>query len=153
MYGWSKAAAENDILTENPDTLVIRTSSFFGPWDDFNFVTGTLRALQQKQELKVSQDMFISPTYVPDLVGRSIDLLIDGESGIWHLTNNGTLTWFDLAKEVALRANLNPSLLVPATQKELGFKAKRPTFSALKSGKGLIMPSLEQALDRYFISI
>ena len=153
VYGWSKAAAENDILTENPDTLVIRTSSFFGPWDDFNFVTGTLRALQQKQELKVAQDMFISPTYVPDLVDRSIDLLIDGESGIWHLTNNGTLTWFDLAKEVALRANLNPSLLVPATQKELGFKAKRPTFSALKSGKGLTMPSLEQALDRYFISI
>jgi dTDP-4-dehydrorhamnose reductase len=39
VYGESKAEGERRVLTANPAALVIRTSAFFGPWDDHNFVT------------------------------------------------------------------------------------------------------------------
>jgi dTDP-4-dehydrorhamnose reductase len=54
-----------------------------------------------QQEITVANDVVISPTYVPDLVHASLDLLIDGEKGLWHLANNGALTWADLARETA----------------------------------------------------
>lgn len=151
VYGLSKAAAEHDVLNKNHEALIIRTSSFFGPWDQYNFVYETLRSLQEKRTLRIAEDVFISPTYVPDLVDRTIDLMIDDESGIWHLTNHGTVSWFDLAKEVTARAGFNQALLVPSTISDLGLQAERPLFSALKSSRGILLPTLDHALDSFFL--
>ena len=49
----------------------------------------------------------VSPTYVPDLVHATLDLLLDGENGIWHLTNKGAISWHDLACQVADMAKLD----------------------------------------------
>jgi dTDP-4-dehydrorhamnose reductase len=40
----------------------------------------------------------VSPTYIVDLVNVSLDLLIDGEEGIWHLANAGEISWKALAQ-------------------------------------------------------
>ncbi len=151
VYGRSKAAAELEVLNKNSEALIIRTSSFFGPWDQYNFVFETLRSIQEKKTLRIAEDVIISPTYVPNLVDRTIDLMIDNEKGIWHLTNYGTLSWFDLAKEVAARAGYSSALLVPSTLAELGLQAERPLFSALKSSRGILMPTLDHALDNFFL--
>jgi dTDP-4-dehydrorhamnose reductase len=66
-----------------PDQRVLRTV------DPYNFVAGTLRALAAGEEVRVADDERISPTYVPDLVKVCLDLLIDAESGLWHLANVG----------------------------------------------------------------
>jgi dTDP-4-dehydrorhamnose reductase len=150
VYGASKAIAEQEVLANDPSALVIRTSAFFGPWDNYNFVHHILDNLGKKERVKVASDVYISPTYVPDLVNASLDLLVDDEKGIWHLVNDGTVSWSDLAKEVALRGNYNASLLQPMPVAELGYPATRPTFSALTSRHGLILPSLDHALNRYF---
>ncbi len=81
----------------------------------------------------------ISPTYVPDLVHVSLDLLIDNERGIWHLSNQGTLSWSDLAAEVARRGHFSTSYLIPMPVIELAYSAVRPNFSALTSMHGLII--------------
>jgi dTDP-4-dehydrorhamnose reductase len=47
VYGWSKASGEKAILENNPKALVVRTSSFFGPWDGYNFVHKTVCALRE----------------------------------------------------------------------------------------------------------
>jgi dTDP-4-dehydrorhamnose reductase len=77
----------------NPQALVVRTSSFFGSWDDFNFLTLMGKQLTQGNAFLAPEDIIISPTYVPDLVNACLDLLVDEESGIWHLTNEGELSW------------------------------------------------------------
>ena len=41
----------------------------------------------------VADDVVISPTYVPDLTHAALDLLIDGEGGLWHLANQGAVSW------------------------------------------------------------
>lgn len=149
-YGRSKAEAERQVLELAPQSLVIRTSAFFGPWDKYNFVTQIRNQLLAGEVVAPMQDAVISPTYVPDLVHTALDLLIDGESGIWHLANQGALTWAELARQVARMAQLPENLIVPVSLAEAKLPAPRPLYSVLGSSRGLLLPSLEDALNRYF---
>ncbi|MBA3912325.1 MAG: sugar nucleotide-binding protein [Acidobacteriales bacterium] len=150
QYGSSKAAAELKVLNLLPSALIVRTSTFFGPWDEYNFITIALRTLAADREFRAAQDNRISPTYVPDLVNTSLDLLIDGESGIWHLANQGETAWADLAQNVADRARISTVSLERCSAHELGRAARRPLYSVLGSQRALLMPTLEHALDRFF---
>ncbi|MFL6212487.1 MAG: family 1 glycosylhydrolase [Blastocatellia bacterium] len=149
VYGVSKAQAEADVLQSLPSALVIRTSAFFGPWDEYNFVTLALRALGEGQRFIAADDLFVSPTYVPDLVSASLDLLIDGERGIWHLANAGGISWADLARLAASFAGISGEAVEPRSASALGFIAPRPRYSVMASERGDLMPSLEDALSRY----
>ncbi|BDA69048.1 dTDP-4-dehydrorhamnose reductase [Calothrix sp. PCC 7716] len=150
VYGRSKALAEKGVLEVNPASLVIRTSAFFGPWDDYNFVTIALRQLSAGNTFTAAFDSTVSPTYVPDLVNTSLDLLIDGESGLWHLANVGAISWADLARITAKRAGVSISSLIALPTKELGFAAPRPSYSVLGSNRGELLPTLDFAIERYF---
>ncbi|HEX4922919.1 MAG TPA: family 1 glycosylhydrolase [Bdellovibrionales bacterium] len=150
VYGASKLEAENKIRAAHPSALIIRTSSFFGPWDRYNFVFLALQKLAAGQIVHVPADLRISPTYVPDLVHACLDLLIDQESGIWHLTNLGTTTWEELAKSAARIAGLDAGLVESRPHGELGLKAARPANSALDSERARLMPGLEASLLRFF---
>jgi dTDP-4-dehydrorhamnose reductase len=150
IYGRSKVAAEELVLQELPTALVVRTSAFFGPWDEYNFITVCLRTLASGENFIAADDACISPTYVPDLVNTSLDLLIDGEHGIWHLANEGAMTWAQLARNVAERAGLDPEHVLARKTLELNLHASRPRYSVLGSERAALMPPLENALDRYF---
>ncbi|MGB8194158.1 MAG: family 1 glycosylhydrolase [Chitinophagaceae bacterium] len=150
VYGASKARAENMVMQEYADALVIRTSAFFGPWDEHNFATHVMNALQQNQLFSATDDVTISPTYIPDLVHHALDLLIDEEKQIWHISNTGEVSWYDLAREVAGRAKLNKKLIQPRSLHSMKYPAPRPLYSVLKSEKGLELPQLGNALERFF---
>lgn len=153
VYGRSKAEAEVRVLGRHPSSLVIRTSSFFGPWDEYNFITTALRALCNGRPFRAANDLIISPTYVPDLVHASLDLLIDSESGIWHLTNGAEITWADLVLHAAQLAKLDCSPLHACPNAELGLIARRPTYSAMTSRRAQILPTLQHALERYLSQV
>ncbi|MBS7564053.1 SDR family oxidoreductase [Mucilaginibacter sp. Bleaf8] len=150
IYGHSKALAEKSILKENPDTLVIRTSDFFSPWDKDNFVHLALDSLQNNREFVAASDVLVSPTYLPDLIRLSLDLLLDDENGVWHLTNQGAVTWATLAYAVAEQGGFDTNLIKPTSVNSLGLIAPRPSYSVLRSEKGAVMPSLEEGLQQYF---
>lgn len=149
VYGQSKAAAEARVLALCPSSLVVRTSAFFGPWDEYNFVTNALRTLSAGQPFVAASDAVISPTYVPDLVQACLDLLIDDERGIWHLANEGPTTWAELARRAASLAGLDANSIEGRTTAELKLTAPRPLYSVLGSERGLLLPTLEDALARY----
>ncbi|HEY9906760.1 MAG TPA: family 1 glycosylhydrolase [Thermosynechococcaceae cyanobacterium] len=150
QYGYSKAIAEQYVLAAHPRSLVIRTSAFFSPWDDYNFLTVALRALTTHNRFVAADDAVVSPTYVPDLVHATLDLLIDDEVGVWHLANQGAIDWADLARNVAGRAGLAQANVESCSTKSLGLTAARPSYSVLGSERGILLPSLEVAIDRYF---
>ncbi|MBE9052122.1 SDR family oxidoreductase [Nostocales cyanobacterium LEGE 11386] len=153
VYGCSKVLAEKLVLQAYPASLVIRTSAFFGPWDEYNFVTIALRQLSAGNTFVAAEDAVVSPTYVPDLVHASLDLLIDGESGLWHLANKSAsagITWANLARVAAKQAGVSVSSLIALPTQELGLIAKRPTYSVLGSDRGELMPCLDSAISRYF---
>jgi dTDP-4-dehydrorhamnose reductase len=152
VYGRSKAQAESRVLESHPAALIVRTSAFFGPWDRYNYVTLVLQALRAGRPFRAATDLVVSPTYVPDLVNASLDLLIDGAAGIWHLTNNDAVTWAELALRVADCANVSARSLVGCPSTTLDFIARRPRYSALTSSRSMLMPSLESSLARYVTS-
>jgi dTDP-4-dehydrorhamnose reductase len=149
VYGRSKAEAERRVSELLPSALVVRTSAFFGPWDEYNFITLALAALGEGREFVAADDLIISPTYVPDLVNASLDLLIDGERGIWHLANEGALSWAELARLAARRAGLDANLVEARPAASLKFAAPRPPYGVLASERGQLLPSLENALTSY----
>jgi dTDP-4-dehydrorhamnose reductase len=149
VYGDSKAQAELAVLQHLPTALVVRTSAFFGPWDAHNAVTRTLQALASKRPFVVADNVMISPTYVPDLVQASLDLLIDRETGVWHLANAGALSWAELARQAAELAGLDAQGVVGRPVEELGLVARRPIYSVLGSARGWLLPTLDDALLRY----
>ena len=93
--------------------------------------------------------MRISPTYVPDLVNVCLDLLVDRSSGIWHLANQGALTWAELARRAAELAGVDAATLEAKPAAEFGFTAARPAYSSLHSERGALLPALDDALRRY----
>ncbi|SDC35279.1 dTDP-4-dehydrorhamnose reductase [Massilia sp. PDC64] len=149
VYGRSKADAERRVLDSDPQALVIRTSAFFGPWDEHNFVTQALDALDAGRPFAAASDQIVSPTYVPDLVNTCLDLLIDRECGLWHLTNGAAMSWADLARQACAAAGVDAGRLEARTTGELGLRAARPRNSAMSSERGLLLPSFDDALTRY----
>ncbi len=145
IYGQSKAAAERLVLAAFPEALVVRTSAFFGPWDTANFVTRALNTLADHQTIIIAEEALVSPTYVPDLVHACLDLLIDGEQGIWHLANQGAVSWTALARQAAKLANIATNQV----RVEVSPGSLRPPYRVLGSERGLLLPSLEQALSHY----
>jgi dTDP-4-dehydrorhamnose reductase len=149
VYGASKAQAEVKVLSALADALVVRTSSFFGPWDEYNFVTRTLADLRNGVPVEALEDVWTSPTYVPDLVHAALDLLIDAESGIWHLANEGGTTWADLARKAADAGSHDRGLVRGCVMADLHLAAARPSRSILTSERGILLGPWEGALDRY----
>ncbi len=153
VYGRSKAQAEREVLAALPGSLIVRTSAFFGPWDEYNFVTQALQTLAAGHDFHAASDALVSPTYVPDLVQTSLDLLLDDESGLWHLANPGGLSWADLARQAAHLAGISSDSLVPVPTRELSLRAVRPAYSVLGSARADLMPPLENALSRYLSNV
>jgi dTDP-4-dehydrorhamnose reductase len=143
VYGLSKAKAESGVLDRHPDSLVIRTSAFFGPWDRYNFIHTGLSRLSREQPLKARLDI-VSPTYVPDLAHAVLELLIDGEKGIWHLANQGYVSWFDFARRAVEQAGFDPRLVLQHEGET------DPANTALGTARGMLLPPLESAIGRYF---
>jgi dTDP-4-dehydrorhamnose reductase len=147
VYGTTKAEAERRVLELLPQALVIRTSAFFGPWDSYNFLAEVFRALDRGHSYRAVADCTVSPTYVPDLVQASLDLLIDGESGLWHLANDAAVTWFEFARTAAGRSGRDAHMVLPVVCAETWGPAARPRYSPLATRRGRLLPSLDRALD------
>ncbi len=148
-YGRAKLEAERQILEHEPSALMIRTAAFFGPWDRHNFVTLALDSLRRGEPWKAVNDQWVSPTYVPDLVQAALNLLVDGEHGLWHLSNRGAVSWAEFAHLAAETASLDTGLIQALPSSEFGQLAPRPRYSVLGSERAQLMPTLENAMFRY----
>ena len=149
VYGASKAEAERRVLEILPSALVVRTSAFFGPWDTTSVVTRSLHALGRGEPCPAASDLIVSPTYVPDLVHATLDLLLDGEKGLWHLANEGAMSWSAFLRDAAAACGLPPHGIESVPADLLGWPAPRPAFSALSSVRGRVMRSTQEALTEF----
>lgn len=148
-YGRSKAAAEASLLGAGGQALVVRTAAFFSPHDPYNFAHHVVTELSRGRRFAAAEDCVVSPTYTPDLVETTLDLLIDGEAGVWHLTNRGEMSWAAFARRIAGAAGLDAGLVEGVPASAFGWAAPRPAHSALTSRRGLVMPSLDDAVSRW----
>ena len=145
-HGRGQLEAERAALRLGPQALVVRTSSPFGPWNADDLVTRGLAGLRAGRRWTAPDDRVVSPTYLPELAHRTLDLLIDGERGVWHLTHPAALSWADFARLAARMAGLNAELVTGAPSAGPNVS---PGDVALASERGWMMPGLERALEYY----
>jgi dTDP-4-dehydrorhamnose reductase len=127
----------------------VRTAAFFSPHDPYNFAAHLLRTLSAGEPMQAASDLVVSPTYVPDLVEATLDLLIDGDVGIRHLANAGETSWAEFASRLAASLGLPTELVQPTPHAELGWPARRPRYAALATERGQVLPPLEHAIARF----
>ena len=149
VYGRSKAAMEQGLLAGGGRNLIVRTAAFFSPHDPYNFARFVADRLARGETMTAATDLTVSPTYVPDLTRAVLDLLVDGEVGVWHLANRGAVTWHAFAEAVAEALDLDGSLLTGLPAADLGMAAARPAWAPLASERGLLLPSFDDALERF----
>jgi dTDP-4-dehydrorhamnose reductase len=152
LYATSKFEAERVILASCPQALLIRAGPLFAPWDQASLVARAIHTLRAGRHFMAAEDVTISPSYLPHLVTAALDLLIDGECGIWHLANQGAITHADFVRAIVRGASLPAELVQGVGAAEIGWLAPRPHYSVLGSGRGLLMPPLEQAIAHYLES-
>ena len=131
-HGRSLVLAESQALAAG--ALVVRSGPCFSP-DHGGPVAG--------EQLRHLAEQVITPTYLPDLAHACLDLVIDGERGLWHLSNGEATTSRAFARRVAEALGQDTA---PADSDAL---APRPAYSALASSHGKLLPSLDDALARY----
>ncbi len=137
FYGYTKAKGEKLILNSGIDAWIIRTSWLFSPFGK-NFVAKILSLLKSKREISVVNDQVGSPTYAIDLAKLILEALSRKSFGsggkIYHLTNSGNATWFQIAKKIKEMTNLDCEIL-PAKSDDKSYIAKRPRYSVLSCSR------------------
>lgn len=131
VYGASKLEGEGLARAANPATLIVRTSWVLSGTHP-NFVATMLR-LGRDRALKVVDDQIGHPTLVDDLA-LGIQRALDARAtGILHLTNTGTVSWYELATEALAIGGLDVGNLSGCTTAEYPTPARRPQNSVLDS--------------------
>ncbi|MGI4835967.1 MAG: SDR family oxidoreductase [Janthinobacterium lividum] len=151
VYGHSKLLAERAVLAALPTALVVRTSAFFSAWDPHNFVAQLLATVRRGETFAAADDLYISPTYVPDLVNACLDLVLDGAGGLWHLANEGCYSWAELAQLALGAAGLDEAAVVAQPAAAFNWAARRPRTSVLRSEHGQLLPSVASGLERHLL--
>lgn len=157
-YAVSKLAGEMYAQAYLDRVLVVRTSGVFGPGGlgtaRGNFVEVMMRLAGSKSAIRVVEDHVASPTFAPLLASRTIDLVEQNQSGVFHIGGGYPISWFQFAHTIFEVAGLNP-LLLATSEREYRTPARRPRYSALSNAKmerlGLEpMPPLKTAVESYF---
>ncbi|GBF06237.1 dTDP-4-dehydrorhamnose reductase [Deinococcus aerius] len=137
---------EEAVLAAHPGALVIRTGPLFDVGETEGFAAGLLRALRAGRPFPALAGVAVSPTFLPDLLHHALDLLLDGEVGVWHLANAGAVSWFEFAGMLARAARLDPRRVRAVSPAQVRSPAPWP---ALASERGWLMPGLEDAVRRW----
>jgi dTDP-4-dehydrorhamnose reductase len=127
----------------------VRTAAFFSPDDPWNFAAEVARRLGAGHAMQAASDRVVSPTYVPDLTHAVLDLTIDGETGLWHLTNGEAMSWAEFGVAIAEALELDSRLIKPTPASQMGWTAKRPARVPLASERGQRLPALSKAIAHY----
>jgi dTDP-4-dehydrorhamnose reductase len=151
VYGRSKAEAETMLLEIIPECCIVRTSWLFGLGGKC-FPDTMLRLAKTQPELRVVDDQRGCPTYTLDLANAIAALTRQQASGIVHVTNSGSCSWFEFARRI-LATRSPQTKVIPVSTAEFPRPAKRPAYSVLSSLSlrefGIELSDWQDALTRY----
>ncbi len=139
MYGLSKLTGEHLLRMVCPQSLIIRSCGLYGVKGSGgkggNFVETMLRLGGQGKPIRVVNDQFCTPTYAVDLAQTTVELLQRKRTGLYHVTNAGECSWFQMAQAIFELSGSEPNLM-PIPSREYNAPATRPRYSVL-SGVGI----------------
>jgi dTDP-4-dehydrorhamnose reductase len=140
VYAASKLAGEHFVRAYTERAFVVRTCGLFGRAGCLekgrNFVETMLHlAASGRKEIRVVSDQVVTPTSTAELADRVAALIETEAYGLYHMTAEGSCSWFDFARAVLELSGLDPSVIVPVDAATYGAKARRPAYSVLENGR------------------
>ena len=154
VYGRSKWGGEQRIAEAGGPSYVVRTAVIFGPKGESDLskksFVDLMRDLSAKHDtIQAVADEINSVTYAPDLAAATQSLLDRlPEPGIYHVTNSGSASWFDLAGEI-FRITGKTINLLPVPSTHFSRKALRPPKAILHNTKLPELRSWQAALGEF----
>lgn len=135
VYGRSKLEGERAVREAHPGSLIVRTSTIFGPGRRKrpHYVDAVLRQAREKTRIELVRLPVSSPTYAPDLAVAMLELLQVGAAGIVHVANVGECSRLKLGRTAVQLAGLTDRVEVlerPQPPSDLD----RPVYSVLGTG-------------------
>ena len=150
-YGKSKLGGERAL---GPDDTILRISWVCGRHGN-NMVKTILRLAAEHDTLQFVDDQRGNPTFADDAAGMVARLVDDARTGLFHVTNQGAVSWFEFAQAVLAAAGLDAARVSPIATADLvpARPAPRPVNSVLANAAlratGIpLLPDFHEPLDR-----
>lgn len=138
VYGLTKLHGEQKIEATGCDHVIIRTAWLYSEFGH-NFVKTMLNLTATKPMLKVVFDQTGTPTYAGDLANVIFDIVenrkFEGNTGVYHFSNEGVCSWYDFTKMIALLAGHTDCNIEPCHSDEYPSPVTRPAYSVLDKTK------------------
>ncbi|MGI5482494.1 dTDP-4-dehydrorhamnose reductase [Streptomyces lavendofoliae] len=129
-YGRTKLAGERAVLEVLPERgYVVRTAWLYGAGGG-NFVRTMIRLAAARETVDVVDDQRGQPTWSADVAARLVRL-VGAPPGVYHATNGGEGTWYDLARETFRLLGADPARVRPVASAAFPRPAPRPSYSVL----------------------
>ena len=151
-YGYTKAEGEKYLINNYHNSYIIRVSSVYGI-NGNNFVKSMINISKKSNEVNVVYDQISSQSYAKDLAYGIINIINIGKPGIYHLTNEGYLSFYDFAIKIFEKLNINIKVN-KILSKDYKSKAKRGlnlmlSKKCLKENNIPFLPTIEEGLLKF----
>ncbi|WP_440408589.1 dTDP-4-dehydrorhamnose reductase [Prevotella sp.] len=138
VYGLTKLHGEEKIIATGVNHIILRTAWLYSEFGK-NFVKTMLNLTATKPQLKVVFDQCGTPTYALDLA-KAINHIVEnrlfeGNSGIYHFSNEGVCSWYDFTVKIARLAGNTECNIQPCHSNEFPSPVTRPAYSVLDKTK------------------
>lgn len=143
VYGKSKLGGEQAIAEAGIAHLILRTSWVYGMRGN-NFLLTMVRLAKERAALRVVSDQVGSPTWCRTVADTSALMLAQAgaagqgwwqrHSGIYHLSSQGSTSWYGFAEAIMATAGL-ACQLTPVASDASPAAAPRPRNSVLDTSK------------------
>jgi dTDP-4-dehydrorhamnose reductase len=159
VYGVSKLAGEQLVRQAARRWLIVRMASLFGKagarGKGGNFVETIIEKAKAGESLRVINDAWMSPTYSYDAAQALVRILQSNVTGLLHLTNQGSCTWYEFSGAILDFVGL-AAKIEPVTAAHFSTRARRPRDSSLESERldallGHRTRSWQEALKAYLV--
>ncbi len=137
VYGNTKLSGEFFVRSTNPRHFVVRTSAIYGEnpcraKGGLNFVELMLKLSKEREELRVVDDEFVTPTPTVQIAQQLVALSRSPDYGLYHATAEGSCSWYEFAAAIFDLTKTNIRL-EPARPGEFPAKVQRPRYSVLEN--------------------
>ncbi len=138
VYGLTKLHGEQNIIEVDCKHLIIRTAWLYSEFGK-NFCKTMLNLTATKPQLKVVFDQVGTPTYALDLARAIVKIITgrnyEGNTGIYHYSNEGVCSWYDFTKMIAEYSGHVACDIQPCHSNEFPSPVTRPSYSVLDKTK------------------
>jgi dTDP-4-dehydrorhamnose reductase len=130
VYGRTKLRAEH-FVQGLPNHCIFRVSVLFGPGKK-NFISKGLEKIAAGEEYVVAADQLGSATYTLDAARKILEVVEARRCGLYHLSNEGPCTRFELARYAVEIAGLDPGKVIGRPDARMGRRAPRLKYAVME---------------------